>query len=357
MTITQPWIVRPHAPGDEERVTELFESVFGKPMTLEHYKWKLFDTPLRIDAPTAWLAESDNRIIGHYAGSPMRFKLAGDIVKALHGCDVMTAPDFRRQGVLTALGTAAADVWTNAGVKLVTGLHYGGWGSRRHFLGWREQFRAVHLWRPLRFERIVGRFLPLPRLGERMLMALGRVWRNVSTRSPRATADDINITPISHPGSEFDRLWDLLGDSYESLVVRDRAWVTYRYSEAPHANYRIMLARRGPDPVGYVVYRIHEHDGQLSGFIVDLFTSPHDESGRMALLRTVFNELEEAGAAAVRAFVSAETPLLSEFRRLGFWRKKGHFDVSIIPLDPNADYTSLSDPGRWFAMPGDFDVW
>ena len=29
MTTTKLWIIRPYAPGDEERVTQLFESVFG----------------------------------------------------------------------------------------------------------------------------------------------------------------------------------------------------------------------------------------------------------------------------------------------------------------------------------------
>ena len=353
----KPWTVRPYAPGDEDRVPDLFREVFHKPMTPAHYRWKLVDTPLRIEAPTAWLAETKGRIVGQYAGTPMRFQLEGEGVQALHGCDVMTAPDMRGRGVLTELGTTAREAWAEAGITLVTGLHYGGWGTRRHLLGWREQFRFLNVWCPLRLDRVVGQRVRVPRLGRRVLAALGMAWLRRRTRTPEPEAPDLTVTPVSRPGPEFDSLWDRVGREYESLVVRDRAWVTYRYAEAPHADYRILLARRSDKPVGYIVLRILEDGDHISSLMVDLFTAPDDDEARAKLVHTAFTSLEEAGAQAVRTYVAAGTPLADELRRFGFVRRKGHFDVSIIELDGARDYAALSDPERWFVMPGDFDVW
>ena len=325
-------------------------------MTQSYYRWKLTETPLRVGVATAWLAESDGRIVGQYAGTPMRFQHEGEIVQALHGCDVMTAPDFRGRGVLTALGTVARDAWADSGITLVTGLHYGGWGSRRHFLGWREQFRALHLWRPIRLDRIVRRILPLPPLGSRLAAAIGAAWMWMTTRSPEPATADITVVTVSRPGPQFDTLWRRIGRDYESLVVRDRVWVTYRYADAPDGHYRIMLATRGEDPMGYIVIRVPEDRGRV-GLIVDLFASAGDEVTRSKLVRAALAALDEAGAHSVRTYVSEGTSLFRELRRLGFLRWKGHFDVSIIPLERARDYASLSDPSRWFVMPGDFDVY
>ena len=338
-------------------MTALFHEVFRKPMTPAHYRWKLVETPLRVDTTTAWLAESGDRIVGQYAGTPIRFQLDGEVVSALHGCDVMTAPDFQRQGVLTQLGTTAREAWAGGGITLVTGLHYGGWGSRRHFLGWREQFRLLNFWCPLRLDHVIRRSVRVPPPGHQVLTAVGKAWFRSRTQIREPESPDLTVTPVSRPGPEFDAMWDRIGGAYESLVVRDRAWVTYRYADAPHADYRIMLARRGEDPVGYIALRVLEHSDHISSLIVDLFTSPEDAEVRAKLVHTAFTALEEAGADAVRTYVSEGTPLARELGRFGFVRRKGHYDVSVIALDVSQDYASLADPDRWLVMPGDFDVW
>jgi len=67
--------------------------------------------------------------------------------------------------------------------------------------------------------------------------------------------------------------------------------------------------------------------------------------------------LDAAGARSVRSYVSEGTALDRELGEFGVRRRTGHFDVSIIPLDDGRSYSSLADPCRWRAMPGDFDVY
>src|SRR5205085_11672731 len=117
-----------------------FPSVFGRAVTAEHVRWKLFATPGAAGAPPSFLAESDGLLVGQYAGTATRFSVRGEVRPGLHGCDVMTDARWRRRGVLTALGTAAHAAWRDAGLCFVTGLANDAWGTRSAALGWRHLF-------------------------------------------------------------------------------------------------------------------------------------------------------------------------------------------------------------------------
>ena len=127
--MTSDWTLRPYAPGDEDAASGLFREVFATQMTAEEYRWKLVATPWPYGSGNVWLAESEGRIIGQFAGVPLRFKLHDQFLDIVQGCDVMTAPNFRRQGVLSLLAKAAStflDVeWVTSLVRIPMGhVHY-----------------------------------------------------------------------------------------------------------------------------------------------------------------------------------------------------------------------------------------
>ena len=350
------WHVRPYRPGDEQGIVALFGQTFGKPLTEARYRWKVVDTPWPVGAPTVWVADAGDRIVGHYAGTTMRFKIGYEVTRIVHACDSMTAVSIRRQGVLTAVGESAHTAWAEAGVPFVTGLHFGGWGSRRHYLGWREQFKAVWVWRLLRPEQILRRKLKVPRpLGALAATSAG-LWNAGWEILLRSAGSGVEVEPVGQPGAELDALWSAVGPAHEGLVVRDRAWVTYRYTAAPELGYRLLLARRHGEPVGYLVYRTSMLDGRVIGWIADVFTAPDDAAARAALLRSALVLLLVAGADHVRALVPTGTALFSAFRRAGFLLRRGEFDISTVPLAAGLPSAMLRDPRRWFTMGGDFDV-
>lgn len=350
------WKVRPYQPGDEAQVVNLFTEIFDKPLTEEQYRWKVVASPWPVTAPSVWLAQAGGQIIGQYAGTPMRFKRGDEIQPILHACDVMTAEKFRRQGVLTALGTAAHQAWARAGVPFITGMHYGGWGSRRRHLGWQEQFKMVWLWRILRPGQLLSSRLGLPAPLQQSVALAAHFWNWVWDAVLRLASRQIDVFPVEQPGPEFDDLWTKVGPTYEALVVRDRAWVTYRYHVAPGFGYRLLLARRGDQPVGYLAYRVTDRGGRRTGWIADMFTAPEDAPARAGLLRQVLNVLRAAGAQDVRALVPPGTATFGSFRRAGFLSGTGGFDASIVPLTSDLPKDVLRDPQRWFTMGGDFDV-
>jgi hypothetical protein len=347
------WTVRALLPGDETGVVKLYREVFTRPLTAAEYRWKLLSQPAPF--PNVWVAVAGERIVGHYACSILRFKLGDHLATLGQVGDLMTARDYRRQGVLTAVGTSANAAWTAAGVPFVCGLSYAGnLGSPHELLGWRLMFPFQWLRRPLRPERIIARRHRLPPPVPALLRTAGWLWNAGANAIMRNTESGIIVGEVFEAGPEFDRLWDSLSPHYEVLVVRDRAWVAHRFFGGPDQRYRVLLAERDGQPAGYLAFRIVAESG--TGLVVDIFTAPDDSAVQQTLLRCAVKEFDRAGAAEARVQVAKGTRLEHQFRRAGFLGARGTLHASIVSLAETVPREALSDPERWFAQSGDFDV-
>jgi GNAT superfamily N-acetyltransferase len=322
------WSVRPGGPEDTASVLELFQATFGKPTTEAAYRWKFLESPWPLTAPTTYVAAVEERIVGHLGGTPLRLRLGQRELPAVHGCDTMVAAEFRRQGIMTAIVRAANQAWAAGGASLQLAVPTQNFDGLRQRLDYRPTFRLGWLWRPLR----LGLGVLLPRGGR-----------------------GVEVSGVDAPGPEFDALWEAVKDRREALVVRDREWVAYRYAAAPF-DYRILLARAGNRPVGYLVYRVMTNAGRPSAWIADLLTAPEDRAARVALVRGACAELRRAGAADVRIFAAPGTLLSRELRWVGFLPRTGAYDVRVVPLVADLPWDVLRDPNRFFVMGGDFDV-
>jgi hypothetical protein len=347
---TGSWQVRPYRPGDEPGIAQLVQEVYGRTLDLKHYHWKLLSQPTPF--PTVWLATAGERVIGHYACSPIRFKLGAREVSAGHASNAITAPDFRRQGVFTTVGHAAHAAWTAANVAFVDGIPQQ-FGSAWEAIGWRQLFRLIWLRRPLRLDRLVARRYGLPVPSLAALRAAGWLWNSgwdVVTRADEA----LSVREVAAAGGEFDELWQSAGPAYEYALVRDRPWMAYRYFAAPGQGYRVLLAERHGRPTGYAVFRLALE--RATGVLADLFSAPDDGATQRALLGRVIVELQRMGADQVRVLLAEHSHLERLCYRAGFVRAPGSFTVCSVSLAEPLPLDRLRDPQRWFATGGDYDV-
>lgn len=347
------WSIRPYKSGDEDQIVNLFNATFQKNITEKQWLWKFMGC--EIDVANVWVAVSEGRIIGHYGGTPMRFKLGDEVRTILHVADVMTEKAFQQKGVLTTLGDAAHARWKTSGIPFVTGLHYGGWGTRRHYLGWKEQFRAVWLVRPVDPKGLLQKKETFPSA----LKWPAQTAMNLNNASSefllKWRSKQISVEPISTASALFDEIWDTLKTSYPACVVRDQRWINYRYVSAPEVNYRILVAKRVDQPVGYLCYSMHRSGTLKSAHIVDLFTSPEDTAVRAGLLSFMIRELRQTDIHLIRMLCPQNTHLGRFLLLSGFLPTKQGFDMSIVPLQ-HASLSALASAKRWFTTAGDFDV-
>jgi GNAT superfamily N-acetyltransferase len=323
-------------------------------MALEHWRWKLKGQPSSVENVWVAVASDDGRIVGHLAGIPARFKLAGQIHSVMISVDTMTAPDFQRRGILTKLGAAAYASWREAGISAVLGLLNQRWGSRGDALGWVALNPLAWRRAPLHVERALARKSPAPlRSG---VSALGRVAAAGLHARHRMFRRGLQIAPVALPTAALDQLWERIAPSYDNAMVRDARWVGWRYLQAPDLHYTILMASEAGEPAGYVAYRLLEAEGRSIGIVADLFAAPSATSVARSLLGAAFDDLWARGAETARVVAIPTSPVDRLLRAGGFSPTTGEFDFRIVPLDSALDANTLRDPATWLLAAGDFDA-
>jgi hypothetical protein len=322
------WRVRACEQEDEAGIRELFAHTFGKPLSKAHWQWKLHTLPSPVE--NEWVAEVDRRIVGHYAVTPLRFRVAGREMLVPHGCDAMTHAGYRRQGILTALGERASAVWREEGAPFQIGFHYGGWGSVREQLGWRMGVRLVWMKRVLRPMAVLAR-----RSGWQAPRAMDALFGSMPVRKASGLAE-IRVESVEQAGPEFDLLWEQAANGYQVLAVRDRAWVRWRCLSMPGVEQRVLLAKRNEMPQGYLAYRVEREGRRVRAAIVDLFVVAGAEELAHALLAQWLREPAAREAESISALAPHPSALYNVYRRAGFWPSRQGYDFSYIPYQQPA---------------------
>jgi len=345
--------LRPAQPGDEAALVALFAAAYGHTMSEPLYRWKLGGLPS--PTPNVWAAWEQDRPIFHYASVPTPYQTPDAPAILMTGADLMTAPDQRRRGLLTAYAPQVYATWSQAGLPFTIGLPNERWGSRADYLGWQPLLPLAWLIYPLRPEALAARRLRLPFLARAVVVS--RVWQR---RWRRPLPSGLTIQVVDEADARFDLLWQTAHPRQGYCVRRDRRWVNWRFLSAPaderRWRCRLLLAFRGDQPVGYAAYRLQTEAGRTTGFLADLFTAPADEPARQALLAQALRLLYDLGAEKVATLAVPATPLHHSLAQVGFRPALGAFTVKARPLAQPLNLDALRDPAQWYLTGSDFDV-
>jgi GNAT superfamily N-acetyltransferase len=344
------WSIRPYRPGDERGLAALWTATFGKPMTEEHWRWKLQGRPSAIDNVGIAVA-ADDRPIAQFGGIPCPARVLGAPRDVMIGVDVMTAPGFRNQGVFTATARSALQRWREAGVALVLGLANDRWRRRADALGYERLFPLRRFVRILRADRVLARRLgiPLPRPPR-----LARWWQGARERS-RPTDPALVLRSMGAPTAAFDSLWQKVGGEGAITLVRDRAWVMWRYTECPLRVYQLLLAERAGVPAGYAVFSV-VRDPRTTYVTVPEVFAPGDPEAFRALVQESVARAQREDADTVVTFAVPGSAAACAFRAAGFRMRRSGWSLEVNRLDPAIPASALRDPAAWWVSAGDFDV-
>jgi hypothetical protein len=326
-------MIRPYRRGDEPALVELFRTVFGKAMTVEHWRWKL--RPAWTDTENVFVATVDDRPIFQYAGIPVRVHTPDGLANAMVSVDTMTHPSFQRRGLLTSVGAEAYRHWKRGGVRFVYGVPNPNWGSRAFALGWRFLLYLRCWIRPLR---------PAALLARKLGLTLPRV--DVGPHGRPA------LEPITKADARFDMLWARwIGRNPSCIsIIRDARWVQWRFIEAPHHAYEVYALPRGNDIAGYAVLRIAEEE--RAGYVPELLSD--DGASARTLLRGLASIARARGAEKLQVLCAEGSERERSFWRAGFVVPRDRITVQLVPLGEAASADSYR-PLAWQVMGSDFD--
>lgn len=202
---------RDYRPGDEIAITELFGLVFGQPLTESQWGWKY--TGACRSAPPAKLAfDPAGRLVGHAGAIPLRGWRQNRSLPCFQICDVMVHPAARGQlGGRNLFTRLARELLSDLAQRWPNAFAYGFPGQRPFRLG---QYARVYD----QVERASAIRLPARR--RRVLLLYAR--------------------PLAWDDPRLDMLWNRLASGFALALIRDGAYLRWRYATNPFHAYELL---------------------------------------------------------------------------------------------------------------------
>ena len=273
--MTRNWHIRPYRDGDENQILKLRQSVFGDldPVRLKEstWQWQFQNNPS--SKTVCFLAESNGEIVGQYVTIPTRFSIHGKKTRVAFSCDTMIHPEYRRQGMFSALAREVYNhLETQCNINLVWGFpndqSLPGFTGQ---LGWRMLPTIPLMVMPIRPLPMIFNALPL--LNKMLKSPPAPIETNTDIAFP-TKIQGLHISPIEHFDEAFDALWQNHSTIAPVIQVRDRRYLQWRYISVPEFGYRPFAVLHDGRLLGYLVIRMMALKGQMFGVLVDVFPFP-----------------------------------------------------------------------------------
>lgn len=311
-----------------------------------YYRWMYLENPA--GHAVVYSARQDGRIVASFAIAPKLFVVDGRRVLVGKTMDMFTEPELQGRGLIKRCTTAAFEGALAAGMK--------GWyvtpsvNSYPIFTerwGYREPFELTFRVAVLDPEPVLRAF-GVPRAPARWLgkpfRGLADILRRGGSRIPR----HCSIETLDRFGEEVDGLWRRILPAHRVAIVRDAAYLNWRYTSNP-GDYTALALRERGTLAGVVVLTTTRRRGVVVGEVVD-FLCPVDDGRTLRLLIGAATQyFREHDAALVQAWSIVGTRLDKRLRRAGLPLRRGR--VKFL-LSPGADPT-MSDPEAWLLTQGD----
>lgn len=182
------------------------------------------------------------------------------------------------------------------------------------------------------------------KLGNSMLKMFNRLVFKI--KCPR----NIVIERIRHFDDRFNRLFDQVADRFPIIVVRDKKYLNWRYTEFPSHTYHIMAATRNSRLTGYIILRCKEKNGIKNGYIVDILAGMDDGETIAALVCHAEKYFQQKGVDNIKCLEFFNRSYKRKFQRMGFFRSSRplnrllFFNAYFESLDP----AIFMNPTNWF---------
>jgi GNAT superfamily N-acetyltransferase len=318
---------------------------------IRQWTWKYEANPFNPDGdPHVLLLKDGRRLAGMYGRLFFRVAIEGQECWAHHGCDLALHPAYRGRGLTTLLTDHD---------KSDSEIHFSWQNQASYRALWRDQTAGVpfqSLGRPLHVSRVARKSLG-DRAFARALaaMAAGAARRRLIARRRRVPSDPV-VTRIDSFDERFDRLWKRACRDYPVVLVRDRRYLEWRFTQRPDARYTILAAIRAGEVIGYVVTRQVDRAGERWSYLVDFLVRDRCLSTFAVLVEEVISGHRREGVVALGCRFTAP-PFRRMLYRHGFVPlardPKGYIRARARRPGPVAREFGVND---WFLTMGDGDL-
>lgn len=336
---SQEIIVRPYQEGDEDGILTLFNEVFGEDdseysqRSLRHWKWEFLDNPAGTQVVLG--IEPGGRIIAQYACLPALVNLDGREVCCGQGIDSVVHRDYRRglkrEG---AFLKTAKYYFEHYGVPEVNAFGYGFPNKKAYRLG-------------VRMLNYVPIAAPVKTLYRNLFN-----FKTDDEVGVGATTEG-EIVSLDRFDSRVDALWARLEPGLPMTIRRNTRYLNWRYSDCPSIDYQLFGLTDGADLRAIWVLRKNWMGPPILG-VTELLLDPKDTPALSRILAQIVKLARDSGQPRVETWVPPTHPLYDAIQARGFRLEDSHFNLCIVPYDPNLEASWAR--ANWYYTIGDSDV-
>jgi GNAT superfamily N-acetyltransferase len=315
------YVTRWYQPADKQDILRLNAQQYGGESELaesDYFDWLCGeDNPAGRPVLPIAIETTGGQIVGFVWYIPIRLRYFGTSVLAFMGANALVHPDYRRRNIYTNLQAMAVEECIRRGATLL--YAFGGPVSVKgpKALGF-ETIDMPLLVKPLDIKQLAqargfGPALPgALSLGWRLAEAT--VWR------PQSVKGNVTLHWEAGFDESFDRFWQKVADKYPIIVVRDRAFLTWRSCSVSFRQYDILAARDGTELIGYALLRCSEIQGVWAGLIMDLLVEPtaRGEEAGLLMLAAATQRFRDAGMWMATSLMLGHTQEYALLRRAGY---------------------------------------
>lgn len=350
------WKISSYVSGDEHQIKDLQKLIYGDELEPEKessgfWKWEFINNPY--EKAFINTAKVDKKIVGHYAVIPLEYKLLDDIVKAGLVVDIMTHPDYRKQGMFVSLGRSSMDWMKNNGFAFSTGYPYKDNVMPGHKkVGWEEVFDLNVYVIPIDTKNI-SVTLSKNKIKQKMLNLGLKTY--ITFRKYKCSSKDknIKITKLERFPKNIEKFFDKVNDDFSFIQNRTFEFLKWRYDDTPDRKYGKYFLYDKEMLSGYVVVRKMKIFNLSTLFIVDMLgiTNFHYE----LLLDHIYNLYSRSNIDLISFAVSPNTKIISILKKKRFLKSGSKFH--LISYDCGQNLQLIRDNSQnSYITSHDFDV-
>jgi hypothetical protein len=178
-------------------------------------------------------------------------------------------------------------------------------------------------------------------------------------RKTKPSTGGLHFESVSTFGSEIDSLWQELSPKFYAAITRTSQYLNWKYARQPFAQYTRLLAMRGDQVCGYLIYRVGQPPERNVGILADFLIDPEDSAGLHRLLVEGVRRLQADGAKDISAAATL-APYQRALESLGFLPVKEVFAMFHCKPEAADELSSVDcaravEPGSWLLGRGDHD--
>jgi L-amino acid N-acyltransferase YncA len=266
--------------------------------------------------------ERSHQTVGFVWAIPLQMRIFGQNCLGALTAGLVIHPDYRDSLAYVKLIRHRQRVIRQQGICLRYNFPGEAYFERAHHIQSMSAVRVPLLVRPLNVSKLAqARFTR--RWAQLLVGRGGQIASPWLFRRQAKGLDQhrLRVTTLHRFDERFDDLWMSVQDRYSVMVVRNRAYLAWRFASVSRRAYRVLIATADDELAGYVVLRCtDEIRGIPTGLIMDLLLEPgsRGEAAGMLLMAEAWRYFQEEKVWLAGGLALSHTAEHRVMRRAGY---------------------------------------